>query len=281
MHKYFTAKLWWYPILVVLYFGSWAIGRYAEAQKRFFVERDPALSYPYHESTVPSWTLWFFSLLIPGVFVIAIHFALTFTKKIQRYSKKEQDIHLNLLVLGEICLATNFITNSLKVFVGRLRPNYFSLCNYKGYREAVNTGNFTEYLANTVPGKPGDFSFCSEYDPDGHFSFPSGHSSLTFCGMTFMALYLLNITSRISFHSNYIRNVVRFLCGLVPFFVGCLVAASRVKDNKHNVDDTIWGSLIGIFVAFLAFNFTFVHTKKSKKEDKKTNVELSANSSIP
>jgi hypothetical protein len=32
---------------------------------------------------------------------------------------------------------------------------------------------------------------------------------------------------------------------LIPLFGAALVAATRVVDYKHNVDDTIWGALIG------------------------------------
>ena len=60
---------------------------------------------------------------------------------------------------------SNFITQVIKVilimlisflnsktFCGRKRPNFFALCNYKGYKTALATGNFTYYNSVTVAG---------------------------------------------------------------------------------------------------------------------------------
>lgn len=276
MGSNFSNKWMWYPILGLLYFGAWSIGKWGEAKDRFFVERDPSLSYPYNESTVPSWTLWFFSLLIPAFFVILVHVLLRYKGNyMDKLDKKFSDPHLTLLVLGEIIFATNLITNGLKVYTGRLRPNFFALCNYKGYADAIETGNMTSYLANTIPGNIGDFSYCSHDDPDGHFSFPSGHSSMTFSGMTFLTLFLLDVTHIINYPSSHIRKVLRFLVVIIPLFSGCFVAASRVMDYKHNVDDTIWGSFIGIFAALIGYYSTFIPNRFNESQSTEATKEVS------
>lgn len=37
-------------------------------------------------------------------------------------------------------------------------------CNYHGYRDALESGNFTYYLENTVPGRRGSMENCWEKD---------------------------------------------------------------------------------------------------------------------
>ena len=65
--------------------------------------------------------------------------------------------------------------------------------DYKGYGTALASGNLTAYFANTVPGMPGSYSACLAPNAKIHqarLSFPSGHSALSFCAMTYMALMM-------------------------------------------------------------------------------------------
>lgn len=84
-----------------------------------------------------------------------------------------------------------------------------------------------------------------------------GHSSISFCGLTFLTLFLLNVTSRVNFRHHNTGKAIRFFIVLVPLFSAALVASSRVIDYKHHVEDTIWGSLIGATGAYLAFNANY------------------------
>jgi hypothetical protein len=38
-------------------------------------------------------------------------------------------------------------------------------CNYHGYRDALLSGDYTNYLEKTVPGRPGSMTNCLETDP--------------------------------------------------------------------------------------------------------------------
>ena len=65
--------------------------------------------------------------------------------------------------------------------------------DYKGYGEAMKTGNFTAYFEATTPGAIGDYSHCAADHHRVHqsrLSFPSGHSGLSFVAMSFMALMM-------------------------------------------------------------------------------------------
>lgn len=56
------------------------------------------------------------------------------------------------------------VTEFLKVFEGRKRPNFYAMCNYHGYRDALTSGNYDAYLAATEPGRPGSMANCLETD---------------------------------------------------------------------------------------------------------------------
>ena len=60
-------------------------------------------------------------------------------------------------------LWTVLVTDTFKLFVGRLRPNFFAACNYKGYGDALISDDpqkMEDYLATTVPGQIGDIGAC-------------------------------------------------------------------------------------------------------------------------
>lgn len=272
-----SLRVRWYMYIVVgvFYLGSWLIGKLASPRARFFVERDPALSYPFVSNTIPGWTLFFFGFVIPVVVILITLICLEFTQNKQLIHRRTRDLHLNIIVLVETLGVTNLITNLVKVLVGRLRPNFYAFCDYKGYRTSFETGNFTEYFENTVPGRIGDIRFCRLEENDAHFSFPSGHTSLTLCGLTFIVLFLGNISHQIRFPNVVVRNAVLFTIIFLPFIVGVLMAASRVIDYKHTVEDTAWGAIIGIFSCVMGYYAHALHQKPPAWDDKKKDVQLS------
>ena len=101
---------------------------------------------------------------------------------------------LELFGMGQALFLTMGSYNVVKAVVGRLRPNFFAACDYKGYAAGLASGDLTAYLNATSPGTVGDVSFClaplSEVD-EASLSFPSGHAALSFAGMTYATLALL------------------------------------------------------------------------------------------
>jgi len=231
--------------------------RFAPVRDRFFYERDPSLSYPYNEDTVSGTALVLIGVIGPLFFVIFTQLLLRNSKFTHLFDDKLKDIHLSVIVLGEILAASFFCSNAIKVFVGRLRPDFYAYCDYQGYREALESGNFTSYLALTDPTRIGDFANCREDASDARLSFPSDHSSISFCGLTYMAFFLVRVITLINFKHHSVGMLLSFFSALVPTFSAALVAATRVVDYKHNVEDTIWGAMIGCFAAYVAFNANY------------------------
>ncbi|KAI9702804.1 MAG: hypothetical protein M1836_008018 [Candelina mexicana] len=94
---------------------------------------------------------------------------------------------------------------------------------------------------------------CTETDHhvlhDGWRSFPSGHSSLAFSGLGYLALFLAG-----QMHVFRPRtDLTRVLLALTPLLGAILIAISRCEDYRHDVYDVTVGSLLGMTVAFLSY----------------------------
>jgi len=170
----------------------------------------------------------------------------------------KKNLLLPFLIFLESWGFTALVIQAVKIFVGRKRPNFYAMCNYKGYRDALSSGNFTSYYEQTVPGAQGDMMYCLETDVstlnESQFSFPSGHSGEMFGGLTI--LFLLWIASVPV--KNDSRKIWQFrLWRIVPMiiFLGAsvVVACTRTRDYWHNFDDIVGGGLIGIGVAYFTF----------------------------
>ena len=98
-------------------------------------------------------------------------------------------------------------------------------------------------------------------------SFPSGHASTAFCGLTLLTLYLHTRFGLPSLRHHQLEEadgdsrsfprvtVYRFISifSLAPMALAVFIAASHVVDNKHWPADVVAGALLGAFVS------NFVH----------------------
>ncbi|KAG5507095.1 hypothetical protein JKF63_05841 [Porcisia hertigi] len=142
-----------------------------------------------------------------------------------------------------------FVVSLLKVYAGRLRPDFLSRLKSVGY-------------TNSTPGLPNPQTdpnyYCALMDThpnlkEGRLSFPSGHSSTSFSVFTILSLFLVAHLRPFAFHASFVRLMI---C-LSPIIVATVCAVSRTRDNKHHFSDILTGSLIGICSALLAFHGCF------------------------
>ncbi|KAI5690984.1 PAP2 superfamily [Leishmania braziliensis] len=129
------------------------------------------------------------------------------------------------------------IVDALKVYAGRLRPDFLSRLRNEGFN-ASSVGVDWCTVAN-----------------EGRLSFPSGHSSAGFSAFVPLCFYVLH--SLHAFRRSG-ASLWRILIGLTPLILPITVAVSRTRDNRHNFDDILAGSLIGIFTALVAVRATMV-----------------------
>lgn len=137
----------------------------------------------------------------------------------------------------------------LKVYAGRLRPDYLSRLKVAGYTSATHGAPEPQ----TNPQFYCDLMDAHPALREGRLSFPSGHSSTSFTVFTVLALFLVAHLRPFARHASFTRLMI---C-LVPLIVPAMCAVSRTRNNKHHFADIVAGSLIGITSALLCFCGSF------------------------
>lgn len=164
--------------------------------------------------------------LISGVGVLLFVSAASFFK-----GKHAGETHAAICGFLVSFALSSVTTSSLKLYVGRLRPNFFDKCEFET--------TTLECLSESG-------------EEQARKSFPSGHSSLVFVGMTYLTIFLLGKAG--SYHRNYwfpasssqsqdINNeklhpytihLIRRLLSIIailPMIFAYYVAASRIVDK--------------------------------------------------
>jgi len=185
-------------------------------RKRSFTLNTPRIDHAHHAETVPSLWIILTAALPLATFGIA-----------QAGGPSWHDFHHATLGLGEALGVTMLLTGVLKVSVGRLRPDFLARC---------------EPVALQCTGDPVEVR-------EGRLSFPSGHSSLSFAGGTYLSLYLWGKLSPLG-GRHWLWKVPVLL---LPVAAATLVAWSRVRDRRHHWEDVLGGGLIGFGSAVLGY----------------------------
>ena len=203
-------------LVLVLLLTTGLIEWYLAVTEHAFIERDPTISMPFVEASVSTLHLFLACFVLPAIVVLVIEFVLGLVvlarPQLARLLQPKCSRSFGWLVaalLAALCTTirlltvigcTITLTNAVKAVAGRPRPNFFALCNYKGYGDALTVvphgeehlANLSAYMAATTSGAFGQYSHCSAAAKDirqAHLSFPSGHSSISFAGMVFLAAY--------------------------------------------------------------------------------------------
>jgi len=157
---------------------------------------DAAINYPMLTETVPTSLLMVLAVLMPAVLMILIFFL---KRKISVIALRELSSVLSglLLATGMAALSTDIV----KKAVGRPRPNFIQLCHWDFALKQCDSNIGLSTVNNA------------------YASFPSGHSSFAFSGLTFFSLYLLTLVP-------HLRNQRRRAGGVIH--ASNAVAASEI-----------------------------------------------------
>ncbi|KPI83231.1 putative phosphatidic acid phosphatase [Leptomonas seymouri] len=152
--------------------------------------------------------------------------------------------HTHMWVLTQAFAVTFaiLVVCTVKVYAGRLRPDFLSRLRREGYSE-------------TSVG----VDWC-EVGKGGRVSFPSGHSAISFAAFVPFSFYVMH-TLHVFRRSGVL--LWRIVVGLLPQILPITVAVSRTRDYRHNYDDILAGSLIGIASALMALGTNLMVNEKT------------------
>eukprot|EP00301_Raphidiophrys_heterophryoidea_P012248 c1865_g1_i1.p1 GENE.c1865_g1_i1~~c1865_g1_i1.p1 ORF type:complete len:280 (-),score=47.64 c1865_g1_i1:225-1064(-) len=210
-------------VFVVIYLilhGSLITAKHVPAFHRKFFLDDESISFSAPEGRISASQLYVISILCPIVIMGTFGFTLKFPRTWL----------MNLLsAFFRTHVFSTFSTNFLKYLVGRQRPTFlFNACIPDRH---LCTGNICSAAACTTD---------KHTMLDGFLSFPSGHASASFAGLTFLTLFLWSISK-----PHITGNLVAILMCFGPLLVAAFISITRIQDYEHHWEDIVIGAVLG------------------------------------
>jgi hypothetical protein len=239
----------WHIITVVLFvIFLTVILEGEEVSRRAFFEGDLSQSYVCIHDQVPSSLLYVLSSTVPlGLSALLVCINLPWKdslahvpifRKIDCQNRGSYSFSIRVRIwvwffigLIQVVAMEVAIITVVKKMAGRHRPCFFYLCDYKGYRSAFESNNYTAYNAAITRGAPGDYTYCAASSSDidnAQKSFPSGHSGMAFATMGFTFFFL-----KFAFGEE-VHVLWSWKCAFagLPLLLAGYIALTRVQDYK-------------------------------------------------
>ncbi|XP_035511121.1 phosphatidic acid phosphatase type 2D [Morone saxatilis] len=209
--------------------------------KRGFFCGDSSITYPF----VPSEAIPDSLLIAGGIAITGLTIAVG-----ECYRVRFRGVHSRAFVrncyvsclykeLGSFlfgCCVGQSLTNMAKLSVGRLRPNFLSVCN------------ITYASINCTPGSYVSQVTCRQSSQkmveEARKSFFSGHASFAMYTMLYLAFYL---QARLSWRgARLLRPLIQFLLVMIAIYTGL----TRISDYRHHPTDVLTGYIQGGLTAY-------------------------------
>ncbi|ORY29111.1 phosphatidic acid phosphatase type 2/haloperoxidase [Naematelia encephala] len=217
--------------LTIFLWGIFYLLDTIDGYRRLFSVTDTSLAHPFaHHERIPIWLLIVLCGIVPGVLIIIVG---------GLFRRSLWDVHSGILGLILSLGLSETFTDIIKITVGRPRPDLFDRCQLPSDLTSDPTHGLTSWTA------------CTRTDllNDGFRSFPSGHSSFSWCGMWFLILYMaakMRVYNRLGYtYKSWLL--------LAPLSCASLVAVSRTMDYRHHATDVIAGAIIGILTGWWGY----------------------------
>ena len=185
-------------------------------------------------------------------------------------------LNMGLLGFAMTIVITGCITELGKNLVGRPRPDFLARC--KPTQSSIQSTKYHNLLVDhTICSTP----ITSHTLADGFKSFPSGHSSMAFSGLTFLAWYIRSFFTAIMrkltcavYEQVPDEEPIRLEEGLdheaeevpqhlvlsslvlplVPVILAAYISVSRLMDYRHHPTDILAGTILGASVATAVYH---------------------------
>lgn len=256
-----------YLIIVVLIVAFSALDKAEPFHQRFSVH-NPSLQYPYADpERVAPWLAALVAVAFPMLVIIlwtmVIDGIFSHHKKDAArrgytrrgvYTMQERlwEMNAGILGLGLSVAAVITIVGALKNLTGKPRPDVIARCklNPDWIEPAIGLTGWEQCTGDPVVIR------------DGFKSWPSGHSSTAFGGLGYLSLYLAGKLHILDNRGEVWKTVLV----MIPLLAASMVAISRIMDARHHPFDVISSSLLGAFIAWVAYRQYFPSLSETWKK---------------
>ncbi|PAA55579.1 hypothetical protein BOX15_Mlig027232g1 [Macrostomum lignano] len=213
------------------------------------------------DSYVPAWLMWLFILLIIPVSLLCLTAFCPATMDQQastNSSSRSSALLTCQLAYWLIILLAGNLANTIKVIVGRPRPDFYYRCYPDDHEHEAGAGAPMQSSLQMQPCY-GDLDSIIE----GRKSFPSGHSTFSFASLGFLSLLLWR---RFGLWRRFpgAPSAWQLLLGGLPLFIAMCIALSRLADFHHHCEDVAVGSILGFSVAYICFKLYYPELKNNQ-----------------
>ncbi|XP_077590136.1 phospholipid phosphatase 3-like [Stigmatopora nigra] len=209
--------------------------------RRGFFCGDDSITYPYVErEAIPDGLL-----IAGGIAITGLTIALGECYRVRFRNVRSKAFVANRYVsclykeLGSFlfgCCVGQSLTNMAKLSVGRLRPNFLSVCNITYASINCTPGSYVSQVNCRQP--------VAKMVEEARKSFFSGHASFAMYTMLYLAFYL---QARLSWRgARLLRPLMQFILVMIAIYTGL----SRISDYRHHPTDVLTGFIQGGLTAY-------------------------------
>lgn len=216
-----------WAMIAALFIIGIAMDTYIPPVNREALRGDTSILYSHSRSERVS-SMWIFIIgPLPALIIII-------TLLIMRRSINQ--VHVTLLAFFFAHACSLVACTTLKIHVGRLRPDFISRC--KPLPVSIDS-----YIFGACTGNE---SLVTE----GRKSFPSGHASQISTALYFLSFFLLGNLPNPKFRGG---KIAKMLVIMLPLYISGFISITRVADNRHHWDDVIAGIMLAIVISFICY----------------------------
>lgn len=211
---------------------SATLGRTLPPRYHEFLLYDITIRYTHFPENAILVRVWLLILISAGIpFAQFLLFTIFIVLPIRR---RIWDFFAGCLCLLGAMATQLLVTVLLKNIIGLPRPDFIDRCE-----PMIQNIPITSLSTVAICTQP-DWNLVQE----GFRTFPSGHLSTVFTGMTIAAL---NFAARLQTFDNR-NNSFKVFITILPWLIAACIASTRVSDNRHFLKDIIAGAFIGTFI---------------------------------